>query len=586
MIHRVYANKKSFHEVTFTEGLNVVLAEKDNASSNKNTRNGVGKTTLLEIIDFCLGAYVSKGKGLIIDQLADWEFGMEVTLAGCKVQVVRSICHPDEIRVFGDIAGWRVGATYDELDGTHVYSVDAWNRMLGTALFDLPNLDRTNKSCPHEHGMIGFFLRLGFNSYSDAFALPRKPGKGRDKVNLACLLGLDWEFLIKLQNFKEQLANIAALDKGIRSGILQDTAGSKEGFELICHNLEHQVIQQEDAIQSYKIDSQYESLKQEADRLTDEIHLLQNENILDGRKLRRYELSMHEDVDDDPRKVAELYEQVGLVFEEHLLASLEEVKNFHQAVVKNRNEFLQDEFDRLSRAIDERRKVIDEKVELRAEKLSYMKTHGAIDEITVLQTEQAKLRERLSRCKQWQKDLLDLADKQKTVTQDKEDLIKAAKRDFEEGNTRFELLLASFKLYTEKLYSEAGEMKVGVDDQGYEYNIELAKGESDGVRRMGIFCFDLAMLEYLQTWLGKRIDFLIHDTPIFDAVDARQRALALELAHEVTHSFGGQYICPMNSDKVPWNEFSKGFDFKSCVRLTLSDASAADSLLGIAFERG
>ena len=55
MIHGVYANQSSFHPVKFSTGLNVVLAERTHASSQKDTRNGLGKSTLIEIIDFCLG---------------------------------------------------------------------------------------------------------------------------------------------------------------------------------------------------------------------------------------------------------------------------------------------------------------------------------------------------------------------------------------------------------------------------------------------------------------------------------------------------------------------------------------------------
>jgi uncharacterized protein YydD (DUF2326 family) len=55
MIYSVSANQRSFHTVTFTTGLNVILAERSETSTEKDTRNGLGKSTLIEIIDFCLG---------------------------------------------------------------------------------------------------------------------------------------------------------------------------------------------------------------------------------------------------------------------------------------------------------------------------------------------------------------------------------------------------------------------------------------------------------------------------------------------------------------------------------------------------
>ena len=99
-----------------------------------------------------------------------------------------------------------------------------------------------------------------------------------------------------------------------------------------------------------------------------------------------------------------------------------------------------------------------------------------------------------------------------------------------------------------------------------------------------IFCFDLAMLQ-LQMQARAGIDFLIHDTLMYDSVDARQRALAFERAHAVTTALGGQYICTINSDMIPTDDFSEGFDFQERVRLTLTDATPAGSLLGMRFDR-
>jgi uncharacterized protein YydD (DUF2326 family) len=101
---------------------------------------------------------------------------------------------------------------------------------------------------------------------------------------------------------------------------------------------------------------------------------------------------------------------------------------------------------------------------------------------------------------------------------------------------------------------------------------------------MKIFCFDLAVLE-VQREMGHGIDFLIHDSLMFDAVDPRQRALALERAHEVALKRNSQYICALNSDMVPTDDFTPGFTFDAFVKLRLSDASERDRLLGIRFAR-
>jgi uncharacterized protein YydD (DUF2326 family) len=76
---------------------------------------------------------------------------------------------------------------------------------------------------------------------------------------------------------------------------------------------------------------------------------------------------------------------------------------------------------------------------------------------------------------------------------------------------------------------------------------------------------------------------LIHDSTIFDGVDERQEALALESVAKEARERGFQYICTLNSDTVPWHEFSGGFNLNSFVRLRLSDATEDGGLLGIRF---
>ena len=99
---------------------------------------------------------------------------------------------------------------------------------------------------------------------------------------------------------------------------------------------------------------------------------------------------------------------------------------------------------------------------------------------------------------------------------------------------------------------------------------------------MKIFCYAL-MLAQLWSERDPSPRLLIHDSTIFDGVDERQVALALQLADRESRRWGFQYICTFNSDMIPQSEFSSDFDFDSCVRLKLTDATDEGGLLGIRF---
>ena len=99
---------------------------------------------------------------------------------------------------------------------------------------------------------------------------------------------------------------------------------------------------------------------------------------------------------------------------------------------------------------------------------------------------------------------------------------------------------------------------------------------------MKIFCYDLMLVELMRQSDG--IDFLFHDSSIFDGVDSRQTALALMHAHRKGLECNFQYICALNSDMIPSDDFDEGFDLSKFVRLTLKDQKSEDAALGFHFE--
>jgi len=79
--------------------------------------------------------------------------------------------------------------------------------------------------------------------------------------------------------------------------------------------------------------------------------------------------------------------------------------------------------------------------------------------------------------------------------------------------------------------------------------------------------------------------FLIHDSHLFDGVDGRQVAHAIELGAARARKLGFQYIVTMNEDAVPRTEFTPGFRFdEHVVGVRLTDAVDDGGLFGIRFQ--
>jgi len=78
--------------------------------------------------------------------------------------------------------------------------------------------------------------------------------------------------------------------------------------------------------------------------------------------------------------------------------------------------------------------------------------------------------------------------------------------------------------------------------------------------------------------------FLVHDSHLFDGVDERQVAKALELGAMHAKEHGYQYIITMNSDAIPGEGFSADFNIMEYVnKVRLTDAQETGGLFGVRF---
>jgi uncharacterized protein YydD (DUF2326 family) len=84
MIYAIRCDSPTFRSVEFKPGFNVVLATRTKAATDKDSRNGAGKTTFVEIVHFCLGSSANKKNRLMAPQLRGWTFTIELDLRAVR----------------------------------------------------------------------------------------------------------------------------------------------------------------------------------------------------------------------------------------------------------------------------------------------------------------------------------------------------------------------------------------------------------------------------------------------------------------------------------------------------------------------
>lgn len=575
MIHKIWANDKHFKPVEFSAGLNVILAERTLESGQKDTRNGAGKTTLLNIIHFCLGADLHR-LSLPKGDLQDWIFYFSIDICNNTVIAKRSIANATIVEIEDNIHNIPILPERSP-EGVLFYKNDDWKELLGKCLF---NIDKNTcaKYSPSFRSLVSYFIRRGADAYTDPFKHFRNQKVYQLQIDNAFLLGLNWLHASEAQVIREKESVIKALSSAIKVGIVA-TQGELEAERV---RIERELKKESDAIKSFHVHPHYRELQEKANQLTGDIHDLSNKALLLRRKLERYEKSVTEEKAPDTNSVEKLFQEAGVCFPDSIKKSLEDAKGFHKAIIQNRKLFLKSEIAQLKHTFSLYESKIEKASVKRSKLLQFLQTHGALEEFSILQERVVEKKSQLEALRNKISNMREIAQHKKEIKASKIELETKLQRDYEQNRAEWEKAVALFNENSLALYDEPGNLIINTTDNGYKFDVEIQKSSSEGVGKMKIFCYDLMLVELMNQRNG--INFLFHDSSIFDGVDSRQRALALMLANKKAQENGFQYICALNSDMVPYDDFEEGFQIEEFVRLTLKDQTPEDATLGFHFE--
>jgi len=582
MIRTIRCDKESFKTVDFRPGFNVVLADRTNEATRGDSRNGLGKTTLIEIIHFCLGSKPEKKQTLMQPEVSGWTFSMELDLGGQRITVHRNTGNPKRVQIEGDWSGWPIMPRVDAETTNAYMPIAAWNDVLGWLMFGLRIDETSEKYSPTFRSLISYFVRYGRDAFSNPFEHFRKQNEWDKQVNNAFLLGLAWENAQQWQQIKDREKILIQLKQAAASGLMPSLMGTIGELEAVKIRLEQQITQGKEQLDSFRVHPQYHDIEVQSNVLTRRIHDLANDNVTDRQLVEFYNASLESEQPVEREQLAQLYEEAGAVLSDMVIKRLEDVQKFREKIVANRKAFIQDEIDRLDRQIAERENEIASISDERANLMIILQTHGALEEYTRLQqlylqdvSELTDVKSRIDNLRQFEKG-------RSAVRIEKENLQIKARTEYDVRLETREQAVGLFNANSEALYEVPGTLIVDVVPTGFKYDVNIQRSRSQGFEQMKVFCYDL-MLAQLWAHRNTSPGFLIHDSTIFDGVDERQTAHSLEVAAREAESRGFQYICLLNSDTIPWREFSEDFKFNEYVRLILTDAQENGSLLGIRF---
>lgn len=585
MIHTITSDLDGFKGLTFTPGLNILLAEKSADATDRQSRNGAGKTSFVELIHFLFGGNAKPDSIFRTDELVASTFEMQIDMGGHVISAARSGAKPSRIRIQGETSHWPIEPTLEAKTGDLILSNDHWKSDLGALMFGLPvDPDAQSRFGATFRSLFSYFAR---RQNSGGFVQPtQQSGQQQNwdqQVAVSYLLGLDSGISQEFQETRAQEKAMAELRKAAKRGNLGKFYGNAADFRTRLAIAETKARQLQQQLATFNVVPEYAAMEQEASEITRTISAVNDENLIDRELVLQLTSSLEDERPPAADNIAKLYSEAGVVLPGTVGRRFEEVSQFHEAIVRNRQAHLSAEIAAAEERISAR---VAERIDLdrrRAQLMGILQSGGALEHYAKLQEEAGRAEANVEGLRQ-QLEITERIESTKVQLEiERARLRQALQNDLHERSAVVNEAIVIFEELSQALYEQAGNLTIAATPNGPTFEVKIDAQRSKGITNMQIFCFDL-MLAELATRRGIGPGFLIHDSHLFDGVDERQVAKALQLGADHAASVGFQYIVTMNSDAVPEDGFRNGFDVWSVVNATrLTDEIDTGGLFGVRF---
>lgn len=555
MINSITSSIPTFKTLHFHAGLNILLADVTSASTEKQTRNSAGKTSLIEIIHFLLGADADKGSLFRKPEIIAHTFTAALTIEGIQVRVTRSGADEKKI-LLSDEASERLGIEMrrDDETGIRYISVDEWKDFLGHRWFKLP---LRRKGTPFEgpyapsfRSLIAYFVR---RRKAGGYTTIEKQNENQQpwdwQVNLSYLLDLGWEIPRQIQDLRARKKTLSSLKKAINDGELGSMFRTSAEIRPEMARTEERIARIKAQIENFRVLDSYQEMAAEVGRLKSEMSGLALDLASTKETIEYLSRSIREEKPPAYADVEHLYEAAGVELPGVALRRFEAVRTFQRSVIENRQKYLQQqvqEFEIARDSIEARLATCDVR---KSKLLKTLDGKGAFEDLMYLHEELAKLTSRAEMLTGQLQNANIIENN--TAQQKRESAELEIKLQEDHASHEGSIKSATVKVDAaiNALYDDrTGNLIITASKNGPRISIDIqGGGNQGGIDLMKIFCFNSMLFDITSERLGGP-KFLVHDSHLFDGVDARQVQASIQFGANLAQKYFGQYIITMNSD--------------------------------------
>lgn len=561
-LSHLYTNNDSvFTPIKFREDLNVVIARIQHPSDDDKSSHCLGKTLIIDVIDFCLLKAVGKKDHFLKtkeDLFRNFIFFLEIQLGKNEfVTVRRTVCDATKI-AFMRHQGRHLNLNHtsdekwDHTDVSLTKSVRMLNGYLGLAAV---------KPWSYRKG-FSYFLRRQ-EDYANEFQL-RKFMNGRQK---------DWKpYVARVMGFDEKLI-VEKYEADIEEGKIkkkQDEAQSEATVKVSDYEkLQARILAKNDeifekvsALDRFDFNAQEVGLNEKlADEIEGQIVEL-NDNIYNAKfdlaqARRGLETKVNFNLDDIQR----IFKEAELTFPEQLAKDYSDLVDFNKRIHEERHASLAKRCIELETSIQS---LTFKMSELSTKRMSILKILGETDSLEKFK----KLQKELER------DRVDISLMQKQIDKIEEvkafdDRLRKAKVRKEEltieirylinnGSDRYKGIQRVFSRIIKDVLHRTAILYVNQNDSGnIEFHAEYTDSKSDeetqerrgaSFRKILCIAFDISVL--INYSKDNFFHFVYHDGAL-EQLELKRKLSLLRVVRSVCQEYGIQYIFSAIEEELP-----------------------------------
>ncbi len=537
----IYNGDLLIRGITFHKGINLIIDE-TKTSDKKESGNNVGKTTVLRLIDFCLGG---KGKNIYRDpefKKKGSNSQVEKFLKNNNIIISLTLKEDLDIETYGEIIIRRNFLSYrnkiQEINGTYFNDKD-FLRELKKLIF------KSTVPKPTFRQIIAKNIRDEKLRLLNTIKVLHATTKQEEYEALYFFwLGIP----IDESERKQQLLSLIKLEENLQRRLKKEHNLSQIEQSLIIINRNVEKLERKkdnfNLNENYEEDlSKLNSIKSKINSISTQIGQLElrKELIIESKEELEKEIA-----NINVEQIRILYKEAKLLIP-NIQKTFEETLQFHNEMLEEKKSFILRELPNIEDKILSLRKNISALI-IQEKKISNsLQKSGAFDELEKIISELNKFYEQkgnleeqkrlwkqsITNIKGYRSELWDIDN----VILSKEDLLKK----------RITIFNKYFSEISQKLYGEQFILSYDKNDRGYKLSISTISGNPGTGKKKGqIAAFDLAYIQFADEIGIECLHFILHDQ--IENVHDNQ---ITSLLNEIVSNINCQYVLPVLRDKLP-----------------------------------